>query len=114
MTGQSNFDTALRFDLNAPCETAHISLTLSACFTQPTGVFVVVLVALALAGSLGIVLASIIMLSAMLYLPSDDVCYTMLVTMLKHCTAVLRKPQALTTVPHCAQKPSSPLYTIQW
>ena len=56
MTGQENIDIALRFDLNAPCESAHISLTLSARFTQRTGVFVVVLVALALAGSLGIVL----------------------------------------------------------
>ena len=69
MTGQENIDIALRFDLNAPCESAHISLTLSARFTQRTGVFVVVLVALALAGSLGIVPASIITRSAIVYLP---------------------------------------------
>ena len=69
LTWQWFFDNRLRFGLNAPCESAHISLTLSARFTQRTGVFVVVLVALALAGSLGIVPASLMMLSAMLYLP---------------------------------------------
>ena len=69
MTWQWFFDNRLRFGLNDPSEPAHISLTLSARFTQRTGVFVFVLVALALAGSSGIVPASLIVLSAIVYLP---------------------------------------------
>ena len=51
LTGQRNFDITLRFDLNAPCESANISLTAFARFAQRTGVFALVLVALVLSGS---------------------------------------------------------------
>jgi|TARA_B110000037_G_scaffold192891_1_gene227443 hypothetical protein len=45
------FDIALRFDLNAPYESAKISLTAFARFVKCTGFFALVLVALMLSGS---------------------------------------------------------------
>ena len=53
-TGQGYFDRDLRFGLAAPCEPAHISLTALARVAQWTGVYALVLVALALTGILAI------------------------------------------------------------
>ena len=49
-----NFDRALRFDLNAPCEHAHILLTALARVAQWTGVYTCILDALARDGDLTI------------------------------------------------------------
>ena len=63
-TGQGYFGRDLRFDLNPPCEPAHISLTALARVAPWTGVYALVLVALALVTGILAILSSMSFFSA--------------------------------------------------